>query len=494
MKILFLTAEAAPFTKVGGLGDVAGALPSALRSIPGAGLDVRVVTPLHGAARARITTPLERVAKVSVPHPSGPLGAEILATTYDGVPFYFVHAPALFEDSISVYHQDTGWDGHRYAFFCLAALELARAIDFVPDVLHANDWHTAPSIPALHRARFSNPQLGRARTMLTVHNLPYVGWGAGPAMRAFGLVPGELPRVAPEGREMPLPIGLSLADRITTVSPGYAREILEPEFGAGLDALLRARKDVLVGILNGIDTELYDPSTDAALPQRYDIRNALPARAANKRALRRELGLVDEPLPLLAVVSRLTGQKGIDLVPDAIRSLARDHAFQCVILGTGDRALEEQLLRLAGELGDRVRVRIAFDEALSRRIYAGADMLMLPSRYEPCGLAQMIAMRYGCVPVARDTGGLSDTVRDLDLHDAPTGFLFPVASSRSLAFGLRRALATFAAVGPRTSEHCARDGRFAMLQQNGMREDFSWSRAALAYAHTYRELVTGETR
>ena len=171
MKILFLTAEAAPFTKVGGLGDVAGSLPAALRALP-AGLDVRVVTPLHGGARARITTPLERVARISVPHPAGAIAAEVLATTHEGVPFYFVHAPGVLDDSTAVYDQDTGWDGHRYAFFGLATLALARAIDFVPDVLHCHDWHTAPAIPALHRARFDDPKLVRTHTVLTIHNLP----------------------------------------------------------------------------------------------------------------------------------------------------------------------------------------------------------------------------------------------------------------------------------------------------------------------------------
>jgi len=314
--------------------------------------------------------------------------------------------------------------------------------------------------------------------VLTIHNLPYVGWGAGPAMRAFGLVPGELPLVPPEGRELPLPIGLALADRITTVSPGYAREILTPEFGAGLDGLLRSRRGQLSGILNGLDLELWDPTTDAALATRYDAGD-LDARAENKRALQRELSLPERPdVPVLAVISRLTGQKGIDLVPDAIRALAPDHAFQVVLLGSGDRPVEEQLLRLGGELGERVRVKIGYDDALSRRIYAGADALMIPSRYEPCGLTQMIAMRYGCVPVARDTGGLSDTVRDLDLHDESTGFLFPVASAASLAFGLRRTLATY-----------AHPYRFRMLQKNGMRQDFSWARAASMYARLYADLV-----
>jgi starch synthase len=477
MKVLFLTAEAAPFTKVGGLGDVAGALPKALRALPSRP-DVRVVTPIHGGARARITTPLEHVAAISIPHPAGVLHADVLGTTHEGVPFYFVESPGLFEDDVAVYHLDTGWDGHRYAFFSLVALELARTIGFAPDVVHAHDWHTSAAIPAIHRARFAEPALGRAKTVLTIHNLPYVGFAAGPAMRAFGLVPGELPLVPHAAREMPLPIGLALADRITAVSPGYAREILEPEHGAGLDGLLRARRDVLTGILNGLDVELWDPATDPALATRFDAQG-VEARTADKTALQRELAFPERDVPLLAVVSRLTEQKGIDLVPEALRLVAREHDFQCVLLGTGDRALEERLLRLGGELGDRLRVRIAFDDALSRRIYAGADALMLPSRYEPCGLSQMIAMRYGCVPVARDTGGLSDTVRDLDLHDDPTGVLFPVASARSLAFGLRRALATH-----------RQPYRFRMLQKNGMREDFSWTRAATEYARTYEALTS----
>jgi starch synthase len=473
MKVLFLTAEVAPFTKVGGLGDVAGSLPRALRALPG-GADVRVVTPLHGGARARITAPLARVATFQIAHPAGPITGEALATEHDGVPHYFVHSTVI-DEAGPVYHADSGWDAHRFVFFSLAALALARAIDFVPDVIHANDWHTAPVIPAIHRAAFTDPAVARIKTILTVHNLPYLGHGAGAAMRAFGLVPGDMPLVPAAGRELPLPIGIALADRITTVSPGYAREIVGPEFGAGLDTLLRARRESLTGILNGLDLDLWDPSSDAALHAPFGAED-VEARAANKLALQRELGLPEREVPLLAVISRLTFQKGIDLVEGAIRALAPTHPFQVVLLGTGDRQLEESLLRLGGELGDRVRTKLGFDDALSRRIYAGADMLMLPSRYEPCGLAQMIAMRYGCVPVARDTGGLSDTVRDLDLHDDATGFLFPVASGSSLAFALRRALATY-----------AHPYRFRMLQKNGMRQDFSWARAASMYNRLYDE-------
>jgi starch synthase len=473
MKVLFLTAEAAPFTKVGGLGDVAGSLPQALRA---AGVDVRVALPLHGRARARLTAPLTKVADVEVPHPAGAIRGQLLETSHAGVPFYFVASPLLAEDG-PVYHLDTGWDAHRFAFFSIAALRGARAAGFVPDVVHANDWHTAPAIPATARARFEDPAFGGTRTVLTVHNLPYVGWGAGAAMRAFGLVPGQVPFVPPEGRELPLPIGLSLADRITTVSPGYAREILGPEHGSGLDGLLRERRDVLTGILNGLDVALWDPARDPALAVRYDVER-LEERTAGKRALQEELGLPLRDVPLLGVISRFSGQKGIDLVPDAIRSLEAEHAFQLVILGTGDHELEDRIVRMAGHMGERVRARIAFDDALSRRIYAGADFLLVPSRYEPCGLAQMIAMRYGCVPIARDTGGLSDTVRDLDIHDAPTGFLFPEPTARSLAFALRRALATH-----------AHPERFRTLQTSGMSQDFSWTHAANSYARLYDDLA-----
>ncbi len=481
-KVLFLSAEAAPWTKVGGLGDVAGSLPRALRALPSRP-DVRVVTPIHGGASAKIKGPLERVCTVSVPHPAGVIRGEFFANTAQGVPFYFLKSPGLFEDDIAIYHHDTGWDGHRYAFFSLAALELARTLDFLPEIVHAHDWHTAPAIAAIHRARFVDPALASSKSVLTVHNLPYVGIGAGPAMSAFGLTFGNLSLVPFASREMPLPIGLALADRITTVSPGYAREILEPEFGAGLDGLLRARKSAIHGILNGVDVELWNPETDSALASLFDVER-IEVRSENKRALQRELGLSEERnVPLLAVISRLTEQKGIDLVPDALRLLARDHVFQCVVLGSGDRPLEETLFHLETELRGRVRVRIAFDDDLSRRIYGGSDFLMLPSRYEPCGLAQMIAMRYGCVPVARDTGGLSDTVRDLDLNEDPTGLLFPVASSRSLAFALRRGIATY-----------HRTHRFRELQENGMRADFSWTRAALEYDRIYEELAGLESR
>ena len=479
-RVLFLAAEATPFTKVGGLGDVAGSLPRALRALP-EGPDVRVVLPLHGGARARAGR-LEHVAYVRVDHPSGPIQGEVLRAAEHPVPIYFVSGPPIDENG-PVYHADAGRDAHRFTWFSLASLELCRALDFRPDVVHAHDWHTGPAVVAIARRRALDPFFERTRTIITVHNLPYQGHGGGAAMRAFGLAPLDAPLLPEAVRELPLPAALWVADRITTVSPGYAREMLATEHGAGLDGLLRTRlasdSGLLVGILNGLDLAAWDPASDTALVQRYDV-SSLEGRAVNKRALLRELGLREDlDVPLIGLVSRLTDQKGADLLPDALRSIAAHGTrFQAVLLGAGDPHVEQALYALGVELADRVRVRVGFDEGLARRIYAGADMLALPSRYEPCGLAQMIAMRYGCVPVARETGGLADTVRDLDLHDDATGFLFPVASWRSLEFGLRRAIATW-----------AHQARFRQLVIDGMTEDFSWGRAALAYARTYAAIT-----
>jgi starch synthase len=470
MNVLFLTAELAPYTKVGGLGDVSGVLPRVLRRTDPQ-LDVRVFTPMHGRARARLKSAPSKVASARIWHPAGEIPFDAWHLEDDGVPTYFLTSPVIDEEG-PVYHADAGWDAHRFVAFSLAALELARTIGFDPDVVHAHDWHTAAAIAAVHRDRFAGHSRGRASTVLTVHNLPYVGWGADEAMRAFGLVPGVVSLLDPSLAQLPLPIGLALSDRITTVSPGYAQEILEPEEGAGLEGLLYARADVLTGILNGLDLDAWDPRGDRELASPFDV-TSLERRFECQRALRREVGLPEADVPVFGVVSRFVHQKGLDLVPEAVHRCRE--GFQLVVLGSGDPDVEDAFRRLAEEQPDQVRLRVGFDEGFARRVYAGADFLLIPSRYEPCGLTQMIAMRYGCVPVARETGGLRDTVRDLDLSDAPTGFLFPVASSSSVRFAMRRAIATWRRAGLRE------------LQTNGMREDFSWTRAATMYARVYRD-------
>ncbi len=477
MNILFLAAEATPFAKVGGLGDVAGALPWALKeNLPDA--DIRLVLPLHLTVDAA-RWGLRPLAAFTVAHRNGPITAEVYATTHRGLPVYFIGGAPVAAIH-GVYSTDPHADAVKYAFFSLAALALTRYLDWPPDILHAHDWHTALAVHALGHYRREGAFFAPTRSVLTVHNLPYMGPASPLLLDAFGLPPANEASGLPTwARSVPLPLGLAAADAITTVSPTYAREILTPEFGHGLEDFLRRRRERLHGILNGLDTDLWNPATDPALDVRYTA-TTLTLRERNAAALRQQVGLPqpEERLPLLGLVSRLTEQKGVDVVAEALRLLA-DFPWQAVLLGTGEPHLENALRRLEADFPDRVRAVLRYDDALARRIYAGADVLMMPSRYEPCGLAQMIAMRYGCVPVATETGGLADTVRDLDLHPRhSTGVLFPEATPKALAFALRRALALF-----------PNRRRWQALQRRGMAQDFSWRQPARAYADLYRRLT-----
>ncbi len=469
MRVLFAATELAPFVKVGGLGDFAGSLPKALRRL---GIDARVVMPAH-AGVLRHAPETTSVARFSIGHRDGAMRAEVLQTELAGVPTYLVTGPPIAADGI-VYTGRMDEEGRRFAFFSLAVVDLIHHLEWKPDVLHANDWHTALTPWILRERRMADDALRPIGSVLTIHNLPYAGHGAEDELHAFGITGTDDPRVPPELHATPMAHGLVAADQLVAVSEGYAKEILTPELGAGFHELLRARRPALSGILNGLDTEDWDPSLDAALDQHFSATDR-EAREPNREALSRELELEGDA-PLVAFVGRLVGQKGVDLMIDALRQL-REQRWRAVLLGTGDDNLERAALELAAEMPSRVAARIAFDERLARRIYAGADLLLVPSRYEPCGMAQMIAMRYGSVPVARETGGLADTVRDLDLSDRSTGVLFPEATAGSLAFAIRRGLALH-----------ARRERFDAVVAQGMDEDFSWARSAAAYARLYERI------
>ena len=483
LKVLFLAAEADPFVKIGGLGDVAGSLPAALRAISpeetsksGWGeVDVRLVLPFHGAIQ-RQSDPFRTAAVFEVPHAGGMIRAEALTVEMNGVPVYFIAGSPISPDA-PVYTADPSVDGVKFTFFSLAALELARSLGWSPHIVHANDWHTSPALYSLYLYRGRDPFYYNTASLLGLHNLPYLGTGAGPALASFGLQPADASSLPDWAQDLPLPLGLLSADHIVAASPTYAREIMTPEFGSGLEGFLRTRAGDISGILNGIDTERWNPATDPVIQANYGPE-ALAGRVANKKALQEELGLQPDPNCLLfGMVTRMDNQKGIDLAPDALRRVAGS-PWQAVILGTGDPSLEAAVRRLEAEFPDRVRAVIRFDAALSRRIYAGADALLIPSRYEPCGLTQMIAMRYGCVPVARAVGGLRDTIQDHARSDHSTGFLFKMASSEALASALRRALRVYAA----RSEWLA-------MQQRGMKQDFSWRRFARQYFALYSQMV-----
>jgi starch synthase len=498
LRILFLCSEADPLVKVGGLGDVGGSLPHALRALTTylsphgseqtVDIDIRLAIPFHGVINQQIYKP-EQVASFSVNHKNGLLQATAYQVYIDRVPVYLIAGEPLKPDA-PVYSSDWGYDAHKYVFFSLASLELARQIDFQPHVVHANDWHTSAAVYWLALHREEDPFYNQTRTLLSVHNLPFLGVDGSFPMESFYLPP------APEGilpewaRQLPLPLGLYSADWINTVSPTYGREILTPEFGAGLEGFLQTRSASISGILNGIDLVRWDPENDPYLIEPYS-KDSLERRQVNKKALLREVGflsdrgVVDQNLPLLAMITRMDYQKGIDLAIAALEQLARQkkYPWQALILGTGLPELEENVRELQDHFHDKIRAVLKFDAPLSHRIYAGADALLMPSRYEPCGLAQMIAMRYGCLPVARETGGLADTIYDVDKSPGGNGFLFQKASPEALMRTLQRVLKMY-----------QNQPEWQGIQARGVCQDFSWKRSALEYLKLYELLISEDLK
>lgn len=487
LRVLYLSAEAKPLVRISGLGEAAGALPLALSLIPpipslrGSGkgvLDIRLVIPYHASIREDIYE-LKPVASFRVPHRSGSAAARAFSTTLQGLPVYLIDGEPI-RPQEPVYSEDPRANGQKFVFFSLAALELARALHWQPHILHLNDWSTAIAGYALAVNRPSDGFFKFTTTLLTVHNLPNLGQGAEAALDAFGLPPAYDFHLPEWAQRLPLALGLLTADQITTVSPTYAQEILTPAFGAGLDDFLRTRQDVITGILNGIDTLRWDPTNDLHLASPYSA-NSLEERQANKIALQQEVGLPTEPRsPLLAIISRLNHQKGTDLALKALRLLlsTNDTPLQVIILGTGPVEMEEAARQLQSDYPSQARVVNRCDLRLSRRIFAGADAILLPARCEPCGHSQMIALRYGCVPIAHAIGGLRDTIRDYDESKVSTGFLFQKATLQALVSAIQRALQVYD--DPQA---------WRLLQQRGMEQDFSWERSAQEYLKLYQEMA-----
>jgi starch synthase len=468
VRILMLAAEAAPLAKVGGLADVVGSLPKALRKL---GHDVRVAIPGYGAIDWNRYNPRMQV-KFPVYTTWGAPEAEIWETDVDEVPHYLVTGPPIPRERW-IYGRSIEEDGPKFVFFSLAALFAAEALEWKPDVVHAHDSHTGAAVWWLGTEGRDNPFFRDVASVFTIHNLPYSAQGAGRALGDYKLRKSDaLFALAESYRDSLMGLGILAADWLSTVSPTYAREILTPEGGHGLDGVLRARADRLAGILNGIDTDSWNPATDADLIAPFDAAT-LARRPRNKTELQREAGLEPDPkMPLLAVVSRLVKEKGFDIALPAVRRWL-DRGGQFVLLGTGDPALEHEYAQLELRYPHRASVRLRFDARYARRIYGGADLIALPSRYEPCGLAQMIAMRYGCVPAARRTGGLADTVVDAG-DPGGTGLMFDDFNPWALWDALDRALKVY-----------AQPAKWAELQKNGMARDFSWSRSGREYAAVY---------
>src|SRR5579884_758569 len=474
LRVLIAAAEVAPFAKAGGLADVTAALAKELRR---RGHDVRLLLP-----RYRQVSIEREGLKVALPELRIPLGERVLeCSILEGrlqqVPVYFVDCPALYDRDGMYGFAD---DAARFIYLSRAAIEMLRPLGFMPDVIHVHEWQTALVPNLLDRLYARDPELSGVATVLTIHNLAFQG-SFGPdtlrlaELEGWGLIKVGIPHLDEVvnflGR------GIYFADAVNTVSERYAEEIQTAEYGEGLDELLRANAYKLYGIVNGIDTEIFDPATDPAIPYHYSADDPSP-KALNRTRLRAELGLAATSAPLIAFISRFYEQKGLDLIQQALPALC-ELDLQLAVLGAGDRRYEDVFRHLAARRPGRFAAYIGFDSGLAQRLYAGADMLLMPSRFEPCGLGQLIALRYGTIPVVRATGGLADTIEDFDpMTDRGLGFTFRAFDAWQLFGAVVRAVETFKHVEV-----------WDRLVRRAMRRDVSWQPSAAQYVALYRSAM-----
>ncbi len=478
-KILYVASEATPFAATGGLGDVMGSLPPAVKSALGEGADVRAVIPLYPQVREKFGDRLNREweGEVALAWRRQYLG--IYSLLYGGVRYYFIDNEYYFRRPFLYGNYD---DGERFAYFGKAVLALMTALDFIPDILHANDWQSAPALIYLARKTDIDPRMRRIKTLYTVHNLEYQGvFDPSIAGDVFELAPWDIPFVEYDGRLNLMKGAVVLADRVNTVSPRYAEEIRTDYYGAGLAPVLRMVGGKLTGILNGIDTAYYNSETDKEIKKTFSAQD-LSGKAADKRELQRVCGLPKRAdIPLVAMVSRLAAHKGFDLVQQVFSEVLEEEAVQVVLLGTGDGDLEAYFSELMGRYPRKFAAKFGYDPALARVFYAGADLFLMPSKSEPCGLSQMIASRYGAVPLVRETGGLYDTIKPYNPYTGEgNGFTFQNYNAHDMKQVLKEALALY-----RNRE------RWTALVRRVMEADFRWERSARKYIELY-ESMTGK--
>ncbi|REJ84434.1 MAG: glycogen synthase GlgA [Planctomycetota bacterium] len=482
MRILIATSEAVPFAKTGGLADVATGLA---RSLGDLGHEVTLVLPYHRRFVPAEIPVEETGTSVSIRMDERDVSAEIWRARLANTPVdvLLIDQPAYF-DRGGLYTEsgvDYGDNCERYAFFSRAVMEAARKLELSPDVIHANDWQTG-LIPALLEAKYrQTPTFSKTASIITVHNLAFQGRFPGWCMKYTGLDWKYFNWLQMEfwGDLNLLKTGIVFAQKVTTVSPTYAREICQPEFGCGLDTVLASRSEDLVGILNGVDTSEWNPSVDRHIPQRYSAGSWKAGKAACKRELQRESGLPERPdVPLFGMISRLTDQKGLDLIADVADDFLRNDV-QIAFLGTGEAHCEQLVRSLALRAPDKVSAVIGFDEQLAHRIEAGADIYLMPSRFEPCGLNQQYSMAYGTIPIVHAVGGLADSVVDASgpnlMHGRATGFVFHDYAAGPFAGKIRESLRLYDARPTRQS-----------VVEAGMKRDCSWERSAAEYLDVYR--------
>ncbi len=469
LRVLFVASEAVPYAKTGGLADVAGSLPVALAEL---GAEVVLALPLYrdvGRVAER-AVPIRGLSQVVTYHEPPPRLEEGVRTLLVRNDHYF------WRDRLYGYLDEA----ERFVFFDRAVVELISALDWQPDVIHCNDWQTGLVPLYLRLLAASDPSLAHTRTLFTIHNLAYQGTFPQDTMELAGLPWDLFSMEALEfyGQVNFLKAGIVFSDMVTTVSPTYAKEIQTPEYGERLDGVLAQRADRLFGILNGIDTDAWDPATDRFLPTHYRRTSATRGKSANKKALQQEVGLPRAAAPVLGVVARLARQKGFDLLCDALDDLLKED-LQLVVLGVGEEDLHQKLEACAQEWPDKVKALFRFDERLAHLIYAGSDLFLMPSRYEPCGLGQMIAFRYGSVPVVHATGGLADTVEPFDPATGEgNGFVFREPTADALAAAISQGLSAY-----------KQRPTWSKLVTKVMGIDHSWKNSAKRYLELYKQVA-----
>lgn len=466
-----------PFAATGGLGDVLGSLPAALKKAGGDDVDVRVVLPLYAAVEEKWRAQMNTVAIFDVQLSWRKQYCGVLSLEKDGVLFYFIDNEYYFKRGSLYGHYD---DGERFAFFSLAVVEMMQHVGFFPDVLHANDWQSAMSIVYLNLNYRHRQGYEYIKTVFTIHNIEYQGQYDMAILNDLFGIDWKYCSIMEWGGCMNLmKAAIECADRVTTVSERYAGEIQSPEYAHGLENALRKYSYKLSGILNGIDYNFYDPHTDPDITKNYMWRSAYN-KPQNKTALQKDLCLPESDAPLFAVISRLVSHKGIDLVREIAYKAVRDNDMQLIVLGTGDAHYENFFRELEGKFRDKVRSMIMYDRKLSKRIYAASDFLIMPSKSEPCGLSQMIASRYGSVPIVRETGGLYDSIKGYWVEDGQVrgnGFTFYNYSSAELYDRMQAAMGVY-----RDEE------AFKKLRKKVMTTDFSWESSAAKYLQLYNSI------
>lgn len=475
MKILFAASEATPFAQSGGLGEVAGALPKALAE---KGEDVRVVLPLYECVKPELRENMNFLCYFDVPVSWRNQYCGVFESKIGNVTYYLIDNEYYFKRSGLYGYYD---DAERFTFFSRAVLEIISHLDgFKPDIIHCNDWQTA-LVPLYCNSFYAHrPGYEGIRTVYTIHNIQYQGvYGKELLDEIIGVSPSDYSLLDYDGLVNFSKSAIECCNKVTTVSPSYANEILDPWYSHGLDSILLKNSWKLTGILNGIDVDSYNPQTDPAIPYKYSSSRKT-GKAKCKAALEDRFGFEHKPeVPIMALISRLVSHKGLDLIINMIDELLYSTEVRFIVLGTGDSVYEDFFRGLAARHPDKFRLELAFDSALSRQIYAGADMFLMPSKSEPCGLSQMIALRYGTIPIVRETGGLKDSITDCG-DGKGNGFTFKTYNAQDMHWAINRCIDLY---------YNDKD-TWKKLVSRAMKCDFSWSRSADLYIQMYKEAMS----